>query len=189
MVAVLEMVGVGLALITLTAAIVGIFASRGGRYWFGVVVLFVSAFASCTIAARSRHSSPLSPYPFPEAATRFEEFPVYWLGEEYRGLPLTIVHEPLPGSTQRSIQLGYGGSCRSRSLEGSCTAAIYVEILPIGTSTSGSVRPSGTYYRNCDVLVHVSGKGPPALGDFSLANPAFFSPEPLVDVATFGTPC
>lgn len=177
MLEVLVAIGFVFALAAVIATIVGIFVSRArGRYWLVVPVLVISSLASCTAAIRTglgRDSTPLPPAPFPEAATRFEGFPVYWLGLEFQGLPLTLVDTPAPRSSSKSVLLGYGGSCKAKGFEGSCTSVIYVEVQPACTPDA---RPN-------DVLVHVYGKGRPSRDELTLANPAFFSPVPLLGSA------
>jgi hypothetical protein len=189
---ILAIVGVGCVFAAMVAAIVGNLAPRfAGYFWFAVPILLVSSFGSCAIAlqrASGPSSRPLPPAPFPEAATRFEDFPVYWLGSEYRGLPLTIVVAPAPRSPATSVLLGYGGSCK-RSFESSCAAAIYVEVRPACAPDDLPTGYPDAYAWTSSVVVHMYGKDVPSSAALTLAYPDFFSPEPFAATTTSSDPC
>ena len=72
-------------------------------------------------------------------AEEFSEFSLYWLGEEFRGLPLTRIvryrFDPLPGSVhefsrENSVTFIYGDCVPTPEQETGCPAPLYMKVEP-----------------------------------------------------------
>ncbi len=180
--------GSALALATLVATAVGVFASgAGGRYWFFVGVVFVTSIVSCTSSFRMSigREYKLRPAPFPESVARFDGFPIYWLGEQYQGLPLTMIYfAPAERDIEAYVLLGYGGTCESRLIDsGPCSDAIRIRIERVCKARDVQHPLSAGHSWTSDVVVTISGPRAPSADQLSLANPEFFARETFQEPA------
>jgi hypothetical protein len=71
-----------------------------------------------------------------EDARQFDEFPLYWLGDSYEGLPLTKViryqyepEPPIPAETAENVVLFIYGSCTPTG-EGGCPPPLSIRVEP-----------------------------------------------------------
>ena len=118
----------------------------GGRWLFSGILLslLVSTLSSCGGAVPNRSTNPgdhrdrtpplIGDWTIGEAQ-RFDEFAVYWVGEEFRGLPLTSIRRHDTSSTdppafrpESSISFMYG-TCEPSS-DGGCPPPIQIIIEP-----------------------------------------------------------
>jgi hypothetical protein len=72
-----------------------------------------------------------------EDAKGFKDYPLYWLGENYQGLPLTVVQYG-KGTALETVGFVYGeSSCRGQS---ECSAPIWIRIHPYCQDSPVDVR-------------------------------------------------
>ena len=75
----------------------------------------------------SRQPKPVSNWTIPEAK-QFQEFPLYWLGETYAGLPLTSMRLTTDGNGVTHATFNYGDP--SRTGQGSWLPPLKIDIQP-----------------------------------------------------------
>ena len=99
--------------------------------WALVSLVVIAMFGSCVWVlayVSGTHSGRYPDHPIKDTQplTEFRGFPVYWLGSEYAGLPLTQLHVDGRGNF---VSLGYGYCTWSGGLMASryCTAPLEIE--------------------------------------------------------------
>lgn len=160
----------------------------------------VAALGSCVWIVYSLKSG-LGPHTIPDGPVsdaqpliEFREFPAYWLGMEYDGVPLTAI-----GIRQRNgtppyteVYLGYG-YCRTHGgFDGSsCNPPILILEQPPCTIKSylftppSDSAPGYVWTRDVGVYVQTTGRPrQPILDHLKLTNESYFAVVPVLDTAT-----
>lgn len=90
------------------------------------------------------HTGVTDPAVFREVASAFQEFPFYWLGLEFQGLPLTGItrsyrlHLTPP---ENYISIMYG-TCEPPPREGGCSAPLQIRVQPYCDALRGGSAPA-----------------------------------------------
>lgn len=168
--------------------------------WALVSLIVIATFGSCVWALAfvgdtlyRQHSGRYPDHPITNTRPliEFREFPVYWLGPEYVGLPLTQLHIAETGD---SVTLGYGYCTWTGGLMAgrSCDAPLEIrqqrpcEWFKFPNTPTGD--PSGYFGWGEGVGVEVGRVGDAATAvvsdhqiilDLQVANSAYFPSQPL----------
>ncbi len=161
-----------------------------------MLVIVIGAFVLGTTAVMCIDSYAHRIYPsHPVSDTRplteFRDFPVYWLGTNYEGLPLTELD-----ISPSYITVGYGYCTMSGGLLSSaCQVPLVIDERPAcdwlsypSMQNLPPTLPGFAWGRGVGVSVAVPTQGPSerqVLSDLKLANDAYFSATPLVDTSSF----
>lgn len=173
-----------------------------------IVILALCAWVIVAIVSGFNFGSrtlPAHPVSNPQPLMEFRDYPVYWLGMEYDGLPLTqlSITGPYGGGTERYVTLGYGYCKTSGGLiSAGCGPPVTLEERPacLWYSRDPALRmnPPTVWRREIGIWVNSSKASPSSQQvreGLKLANGAYFPMDPLsVDPATFwetvgSTPC
>ena len=149
-------------------------------------------------AASSPRTVPDRPVSDTRPLTEFRDFPAYWLGMEYDGLPLTFmrINPPIEFGPYVEVALGYG-YCRTRGGldSNSCNPPILIiEQSPCTIDSTLYGRPSDVadgyiWSEGVGISVQTTSASKTSLQqvhrDLKLANDMYFPIAPLVDTTTF----
>ncbi|MGB2694285.1 MAG: hypothetical protein WBD55_03755, partial [Dehalococcoidia bacterium] len=91
--------------------------------------LVVFALALASACGESSSQRTLKGWPLDEVRA-FEHFPLYWVGEEYDGLPLTNVILTPAGNPANSYVTFIYGSCTPSGGNESCSLPLSIRVQP-----------------------------------------------------------
>lgn len=164
------------------------------RLGCGAVVLIAALFAGalCYVAWDLKHGtgglSAGRPDDFTTTAPLkdFEEYPVYWLGEEYKGHQLVYIDIEYDDTRPSPEIVLLYGQCELPRLEGGCSPPAQVTLMPTCETLNQPFQESyDEFGRGWTYAVYVRFSGIAERQDLRLANPDHFPDLPLETSTAF----